>query len=347
MMMLKQIARLSLLLLCGLLIVGQVSAQEIDLTEVYVTTQDYAALRAGPGRHWDKLAVLPYGATYRATGRTIDAQWLQIAYEGELLPDARGEFTVNGVTYGWVAYWLLTWTGNILTLPIDGVSSVPIAREAGPLLTLGPGLTDVYTGDVVPSARVESPITSPVRVEVTGRLGSVEGGYFWLQFKYNYQYYWIPTWVVGVPRGYLQVPDAAYLYPYGRLLIQLRVELGRAGEVLSDIGGRWGALDAGQTTTCNAIPDDFTLRESSFNAFDLSREPLYQPTAEALTNAQASINAALAKFRAVCARGDSDRLVSPEEISAAFLDLDEAQRNLTIARTLLAPFSERDPLLGE
>jgi len=344
--MLKHIARISIVLLCGLFMVGKVFGQEIDLTEVYVTTQDYAALRAGPGRHWDRLAVLPYGATYRATGRTIDGQWLQIAYEGELDVDARTEFTVDGVTYGWVAYWLLTWTGNILTLPIDGVTSVPIAREAGPLLTLGPGLKDVYIGDVVPSARVENPITALVRVEVTGRLGSAEGGYFWLQFKFNNQYYWIPTWVVGVPRGYLQVPDAAYLYPYGRLLLQLRDELERANTVLNDIGGRWAALDAGQTTTCNDIPEDSALRESSFNAFDLSREPLYQPTAEALGNAQTSMNAALAKFRAVCARGDSDRLVSPEEIGAALADIDAAGRNLTIARTLLEPFSSRDPLLG-
>jgi hypothetical protein len=342
--MLKYLMLIVIVTMFGLLPVHHTAAQDIDLTQVYVTTQDYTALRAGPGRHWDRLAVLPYGATYRATGRTIDAQWFQIAYEGELLPGARDEFTVDGVTYGWVAYWLLTWTGNILSLPIDGVKSVATAREAGPLLTLGPGLQNIYTGDTVPSRRVENPITSLVRVEVTGRLGSAEGGYFWLQFKYGGVYYWIPTWVVGVPRGYLQVPDAAYLYPYGRLLIQLRTEIGRASSVLNDIGGRWTALDAGQTTTCNDIPDDFALRESSFNTFDLSREPLYEPTAEALINAQNSINAALAQFRLVCARTDNDRLVSPEEISTALADIDVAQQNLTIAATLVRPFEARDPL---
>jgi hypothetical protein len=342
--MLKQLTRVVIAIIFGLLLVGQSKAQDIDLTQVYVTTQDYTALRTGPGRHWDKLAVLPYGATYRATGRTIDAQWFQIAYEGELLAGARDEFTKDGVTYGWVAYWLLTWTGNILALPIDGVKSVVTAREAGPLLVIGPGLQPIYAGETVPSRRVENPVTSPVLVEVTGRLGSADGGYFWLQFKYGGVYYWIPTWVTGVPPGYLNVPDAAYLYPYGRLLIQLRTEIGRASSVLSDIGGRWSALDAGQTTTCNNIPDDFALRDSSFNTADLSREPLYAPTAEALINAQNSINAALAQFRLVCARTDSDRLVSPEEISAALADIDSAQQNLTIARTLLLPFEARDPL---
>jgi hypothetical protein len=344
--MLKRTLLIVMLSLCGLLGVGYASAQDIDLTQVYVTTQDYTALRAGPGRHWDRLAVLPYGVTYRATGRTIDAQWFQIAYEGELEPGARTEFTVDGVTYGWVAYWLLTWTGNILDLPIDGVKTVPTARAAGPILTLGPDLDDIYIGDIVPSARVQNPITSYVRVEVTGRLGSADAGYFWLQFKFGGKYYWIPTWVTGVPRGYLQVPDAAYLYPYGRLLIQLRTELGRAEAIFSDIASRWGALDAGQTTTCNDIPEDFALRDSSFSPLDINREPLYQPTAEALLNAQDSINAALAKFRQVCAQPNDNRLVSPEEINAALEDIDAADRNLTIARTLLIPFEQRDPLVN-
>jgi len=95
----------------------------------------------------------------------------------------------------------------------------------------------------------------------------------------------LPAWVVGVPSGC--PPKSRYrVSPSGRLLIQLR--------------GNWtcqhycwttstdGLLDDGQTTTCNddIIPDDFffVTFESSFSTFDLSREPLYQPTAEALTH---------------------------------------------------------------
>jgi hypothetical protein len=342
--MLKQIVLIVITGLYGLMIVGGVNAQ-IDLSEVYVTTQDNAALRAGPGQDWDRLAVLPHSTTYRATGRTIDAKWIQVAYEGSLEAGVRTDFTVDGVTYGWVAYWLLTWTGNVLELPIDGVTTVPIARAAGPIIIVGPDFENIYTGTAGPNSRVPNPILSPVRVEVTGRLGSAEAGYFWLQFKYGGEYYWVPTWEVVEPRGYRQLPDAAYLYPYGRLLIQLRTELFRAEAILNDIGGRWRALAAGQTTTCNTIPDDFALYESSFNAYDLSLEPLYQPAVEALTNAQNSINAALEKFRQVCNRTGEDRLVNPDEINAALVDVEDAARNLTLTRTLLVPFEERDPFL--
>lgn len=342
--MLKRMLLIIIVGFCGLMIVGGVNAQN-DLSEVYVTTQDNAALRAGPGQAWDRLAVLPHSTTYRATGRTIDAEWIQVAYEGQPETGARTDFTVDGVTYGWVAYWLLTWTGNILELPIDGMTSVPIARAAGPIIIVGPGIENIYTGTAGPSTRVPNPITSVVRVEVTGRLGSADSGYFWLQFKYGGEYYWVPTWEVVEPRGYRDVPDAAYLYPYGRLLIQLRTELFRAQSILNDIGGRWRALAGGQTTTCNSIPADFVLYESSFDPYDLSLEPLYQPAVEALTNAQASINAALEKFRQVCARTGEDRLVSPEEMNAALVDIEDAERNLTLARTLLVPFQERDPFL--
>jgi hypothetical protein len=333
--------RVLILILMLMLWVTAAQGQQ-DLSKVYVTTQDFASLRAGPGTIWDRLAVLPYGQTYRATGRTIDGDWIQIAYEGALDPGARSDFTVDGVTYGWVAYWLLTWTGDILQLPIDGVATVPIAREAGPTIVLSPG-EYMYVGGVDPSTQVDAPITSPVRVEVTGRLGSADAGFFWIQFKLGGKYYWTGTWATGIPAGYGELPDASYLYAYGYLLTRLRVEIGRAAEVLGDVGGRWRALDAGQATTCNAIPEDFSLKENSFPSGTVASEPVFAPLAEAMQNAETSINAALAKFRAVCS--DPTRLVDPAQIEAALVDIENAERNLNIARTLLAPLQRRDPLL--
>lgn len=144
--------------------------------------QDYTALRAGPGIRWEQLATLPYGTTYRATGRTVDGDWIQITYSSEPLSDARTGFTTDSVTYDWVTSWLLVWTGNILELPVDGVVAVPIARAAGPTIVIGP---ENYVCDRVIdiSTRIPSPAVSPVTVEVTGRLGSVDSGFFWLQFK--------------------------------------------------------------------------------------------------------------------------------------------------------------------
>ncbi|HEX2620012.1 MAG TPA: hypothetical protein VHL11_07690 [Phototrophicaceae bacterium] len=314
-----------------------------DLSVVYVTTQDFAVLRGGPGTHWDRLAVLPYDETYRATGRTVDGDWLQIAYTGPLEPGVRNTFTRDGVTYGWIAYWLLNWTGDILQLPIDGVVMVPVARAAGPTMILSPG-EYMYVGEVDPSTQVDTPNSTAVKVEVTGRLGSADAGSFWLQFKLGGKFYWTGSWAVGVPYGYLELPDAAYLYTYGRLLTQLRSEISRASAVLNNISSRWQALDDGQTTTCNDIPDDYALLHSSFNEEDLASQPIYQPTVNAIEDARTSINAALAKFRVVCS--EANRLVSPEEIRDALDDVDAARRNLNVALNLVGPLQRRDPILS-
>ena len=331
------------LLIFSMLLNGFSVSQAQTVDDVYVTTQDNAALRAGPGSHWDRLAVLPHSTTYHATGRTIDGEWIQIAYTGALDPDARTEFTVNDITYGWVAHWLLVWSGDILELPIDGIVVVPISRSAGPIIAVGPD-SYIYREGIDPSTRVPFPLDHAVRVEVTGRLASAQAGHFWLQFKLNGQYYWTASWEVGIPAGYLQVPDRSYLYTYGRLLTQLRSELAEAEEVLNIIGGRWRALADGRTTTCNDIPVDFALESSKFSTADLNREPIYQPTLIALQSATTSINAALSHFREICQPG-AERQVNPTNISAALIQVDDARRNLNLARTLTGPLQRRDPLL--
>ncbi len=329
------------MLILILLLLLPVHGLYAQVNPVYVTPQDNAVLRAGPGTLWERLAVLPYGGAYRATGRTLDGDWIQIAYEGALEPGARADFTREGVTYGWVAARLLIWTGNILELPVDGVVAVPIARSAGPTIVIGPD-TYVYEGIVDPSTRVPSPVRTFATVEVTGRLGSQEGGYFWLQFKIGGKFYWTGSWEVGIPRGYSQVPDASYLFPYSRLTTLLRRNIQRANSVLGQIGGRWRALDAGRPATCNNIPDDFVL--VGFSPSDLNIEPGFTPTATGLIDAQTHINAALAQFRAACQ--DSSRLLSAEVIGAALREVESAERNLTLLSNLLVPFQRRDPVLG-
>jgi len=109
------------------------SAQDdAETNEVWVTTQDYANLRLSHGENWEILTRLDYGITLQASGRSYDGRWIQVMYEGDIdHPDA----TINGVTYGWVAYWLLVWTGDIFELPVDGVKTVRIARPSRARLT--------------------------------------------------------------------------------------------------------------------------------------------------------------------------------------------------------------------
>jgi hypothetical protein len=327
-----------LLLLAILIVITPVQGQADG---VYVTVQDNAALRAGPGTRWDQLAVLPYGTTYPATGRTVDGDWIQVAYAGPLAPAARTEFTRDGVTYGWIASWLLVWTGNILELPIDGVVTVPIARAAGPVIVIGPH-SFVYEGIIDPSTRVPSPVASPVRVEVTGRLGSAENGHFWLQFKLHGKFYWTGSWAAGIPSGYSQLPDAAYLYPYSRLSRLLDQNIRRANTILNDIGGRWLALSQGRPATCNAIPDNFV--RIGFSTSDLGIVPTFAPTEVGLTEAETSINAALSLFRQVCQ--EPDRQVRPELIQVALAHIQSAERTLNVLENLRRPLQQRDPILA-
>jgi len=81
----------------------------------FVTTQDFSALREGPGTDFARVGRVPPDVTLRPIGRTQNYGWWQVEYEGQR---------------DWIAHWLLVWTGDIETLPIDGVDPVPFIRIA-------------------------------------------------------------------------------------------------------------------------------------------------------------------------------------------------------------------------
>jgi len=314
------------------------------LDEVWVTAQDRSNLRAGPGLIWDVLTVLPPGETLRATGRTGDGDWIQVAFEGEIAEDVPDGVTIDGITYGWVRDFLLVWTGDVLTLPVDGVPTLSSARRSGPTITID-AETRVYRDGIDPDYRINL-VSEPTEVELTGRIGSPSGGYHWLQFRFNGQYYWTATWEVGFVRSYRLLPDGSYVYAYGALLIELRQEIDDNSAVLGSIARRWRDLDQGFEVSCNNIPGPAGIADSSFRESDLQSEPVYLPPARALQDGIVNINTAIESFREVCSRTGEDRFVRPEEVSTALAEIDAADRNLTLARTLLGPLSVRDPLLG-
>ena len=336
---------LLLILILGTLRAAPVRAQS---ETVWVTVQDNVALRAGPGLSWDRLAVLPFGTTWHATGRTIDGRWIQIAYPDPLDVGARSEFTRDGVTYGWVSSALLVWTGNVLELRIDGVSGlggaqpglgVTTARAQGPLLVITPD-SEVFQGVYGPAIRVPSPAPGIVQVEATGRIGTAGGGAVWVRFKIGGQYYWIS--LASPPRGYLDLPDASYLFPYSRLVALLQRNLTSMRSVSGDIGARWNRLRSAGAVSCNDIPVDVLI--IGFTDADLAREPVFAPAGAALVNAQAAINQALTAFRAICAVPAQS--VGPGTITEALTQVAEAERNLSLANALLLPLQRRDPVAG-
>jgi uncharacterized protein YraI len=305
-----------------------------DLRTVYVTTQDNASLRAGPGRNWERLAVIPFGTTLRATGRTLNADWIQVAYTGQRASDAYPEATIDGVTYGWIASELLIWTGSVLELTVDGVPTVNFARAAGRLILLTPD-EPIYTGLVGPTERVPYPLEGMAYIEATGRLGRGENFHYWVQVKANGQFYWVSA--LGVPSSSL--PDASYLYSVGRLNIAASRNQSRLSRTLGDIASRWEALSAGQPTTCNNIPPDFALL--TFSEADIAREPVYAALNTAFTEAKAATDRAVARFRDVCATASIS--VTAEIIRLALADVAEAQRLLNVINLLLEPFEGLDP----
>src|SRR5689334_3594846 len=122
--------RLVLICFIGLLSLSilPILAQDQEATEkpppstgVYVTTQDYSILRLGPGQAFERVDIIPPATTLMAIGRTTDAHWIQVRF---------------GDQPGWIASWLLVWSGDMLALPADGVNPVSFVRRRGPVATV-------------------------------------------------------------------------------------------------------------------------------------------------------------------------------------------------------------------
>ena len=307
-------------------------AQETSLDDVYVTIQYTANLRAGPGTNWERLAVLPYGVTYRPTGRTQDATWVQIAYTGELLTDRYPEATIDGVTYGWVSTRLTFWTGNLFGLPVDGVRTVNFLRGSRGTLVISPD-EPVYTGLIGPQRRVPYPLPDIgiARVEATGRYGS--SPFIWVQFKIGPDYYWVSRLSSG---GYSNLPDVGQLIAGNRLGLLAERNLSRVTSIHSTLESLWYTLASGQAISCNSLPGEYSLIEFSEN--DLRADPVYGAAATALASAAAALNRAADRLWTACATPDT--LVNADVITAALNDLADADRAINLARLSL-PFSGR------
>lgn len=337
MLNLKKILLIALLVCCTG--IGIQAQGRPDLSNVYVTTQDFVNLRNGPGFNWDVLTRLDFGVTMLATGRSFDSQWIQVVYDG----DIEGES--GDITYGWIAYWLLTWSGDILELPVDGVATIRSARRSGPLITIHPE-TRYYVDGIHPSTRVTDTVDEPTTVEVTGRIGSARAGYFWIQFELNGQYYWTASWEIGVPDGYFAVADGSSVYPYGRLVTQLQQVVTTNSRNWSIVAQRWRDLDAGYQTTCNNIPALTTIRESYFTEADLALEPGFTAAVTALESLIENINAATSLLGEVCNRVGSERYATAQEVRTALDYVEKAEQERNIVNLFLVPLERRNPLLG-
>jgi len=306
-----------------------VSAQEGELadpepaivTDVYVTTQDFSSLRAGPGTGFHRLTVVDPVVTLPAVGRTSDTRWIQVYHEGQ---------------YGWIAAILLVWSGDVITLPVDGVNPTPFIRRAG-ALGRTTRETPIYRTQVTPEDQVGT-IPAGTEVELTGRLGG--SGYFDFQIVYQGQLYWVGSWNIRVIDGtYRRLLDIAYLYPYGRLVAQLERNIAQSIGSYAQISSVWQRLSIGNQVSCTPIP---LFVRRIITDTDAQKEANFVPAVLALDNAITSINTAISAFEDACG---SDALLSQETVDAALAEIDNAERNLILAGSLLEPLRRRNPLL--
>ncbi len=301
------VAGLLLLLLISLPIAA---AQELTDTGVWATTQDFSSLREGPGRHFARLGVVPPAVTVPVLGRSANGRWVQVEYNGQR---------------GWVAYWLLVWSGDLASAPVDGVNS-------GPFIRLGVTATILENTILFDRRFLPTDITLPegTVVEITGRQGT--GLYIWMQIRYQGQYYWVRSWEIEDVGGiYTTVFDVSYLNPYFRFRTGLDRDITGAVNTLSRIESIWERLASGEPVSCT-VPTYANRRQRDDEVRRLAR---FTPLVVALDNAIADINNAVSTFADACGREGERLFLTERNVRAALDVLNRARRNLVLARSLL------------
>ncbi len=317
---LSRSAAILLCVLCGL--VAPLAAQD---TGVYVTTQDYSSLRTGPNESFERLIVVPPATTLPAIGRSPRSNWLQVEYQGQK---------------GWIWAGLLVWSGDVLTLPVDGVDPAPYIRRQ---LVTARFTTDapIYHREIVASDQVGT-LPALTEVELIGRLGGRENGLFWVQILYQNQQYWTGSWNLYLLSGdFSDLEDKSYLFPYGRLVLQVRDDVYSTRRQLERVEGSWLALQSGASIACDPID---LAKTSQSTERDIRSEPLFGPALKGLDAAIAHVNSAIAAFNDACNR--TETFVTPSDIRTALDDTAAARRNLNLAISFINALEGRNPLLG-
>jgi SH3 domain-containing protein len=325
--------RLLIVLSIGLLSLALVQAQEpeIDLelveTDVYVTTQFNLNFREGPGLNWNIIEMLGGGITMPAIGRTANTGWVQVIYEGQL---------------GWVSTRYIVWSGDIISLPIDGRFFDNYIRRVG-VLAYTVRETPYYVDWVDPSTQV-GVLPYGVWVEVIGRLGYRNDLDFNVMILYQDELYWLGAWNLNLEAGrYRSVLDNSYRNAYSRLAREFSSDISNGERRLSSIENVWRSLQRGEAVNCSRLPALLLGRTVSNN--DLNAYQQFGSVASAFDTAIGHVNTAIAMFEDACNREDA--FITQQDVREALDVLSRARQNFNIARSLLISLQRRDPLLGD
>jgi hypothetical protein len=323
--------KLILITILMLLFVPQAIAQEGETdaplespTGVWVTTQDNSNLRIGPGAHFEVLGVVPHTMTIPAVGRTADARWVQVTYEEQT---------------GWIASWLLVWTGDFAGLNIDGVNPVSYVRRTG-VVAETVRETPIYANEIHPADQVGT-LPEDTIVEVTAMLGTKN--YRGVQIVYEGQLYWVGSWNIRVISGWLgNAFDISYIYAFGRLLIHIEKDIDDGEARLRQIDRIWLDLQSGYSISCNRIPAYLGHRRVPDS--DVEQEKAFIPVVTALDTARGHTNSAISLLEDICNRGEP--YITMQDIQDGLDEVNSARRNYNLSRSVLWSLRTRDPNTG-
>lgn len=296
-------------------------------TDVYATTQFDLNLREGPGLNWDILGIISGGTTIPVIGRTASTGWMQVVHEGQL---------------GWISTQFTVWSGDIITVPVDGQYFDDYVRriwiDAATVRD-----TPYYQTWVDPSMLVGT-IPAGTPVEVVGRLGYRDDLDFNVMITYNDEFYWVGAWNLNVRAyQYRTVLDNSYRNAYSRLVSEFSGDISAGNNRNNGIGNIWTRLQSGIAVSCASIPTLLSQRTVSDN--DINAYPEFASVGTAFDTAIGHVNTAISMFEDACNR--TDTFITQQDVRLALDEVDAARQNFNVASSLLASLGRRDSLLGD
>jgi uncharacterized protein YraI len=122
-------------------------------------------IRSTPGINSAVIGVLPGHEEATAVGRTSGNNWIQIQYQG---------------TTGWVAAWVMVFSGDTALLPVTTEIQPPPASSGGPFVLLSPYNVNVRA------------VPFNTEASATGRNNASS----WVRVRYNDVEGWAAAWLV-------------------------------------------------------------------------------------------------------------------------------------------------------
>ncbi|MBK9749949.1 MAG: SH3 domain-containing protein [Chloroflexi bacterium] len=151
------------------------------LSNVYVTVFRRVNVRSGPAATTDRLGVLFPGSQADIVGRTADNQWLLISYNAEA---------------GWVAYFVVTVTGDLDSVPIyaeDALSTGTVAATAATITVI-----TRFNSNLRLQPDSASPVLAVIPFATALQVESRTSNRTWIRVNYDGESGWILASLVSV-----------------------------------------------------------------------------------------------------------------------------------------------------